>query len=108
MQQKMFLLILLSTIMGAAFSIILPESMLVIRWIDTLFINLLRLVVLPLMFFSIASAVISLGTVKRLKSVWIYTSCYILFSLSQQPYRLASYYQIYFSPVLGCHLSIFF
>lgn len=82
MSTKMLLLILLSAILGAVFGLLFPKYMLAIRWIDTLFINLLRLVVLPLMFFSIVSAVISMGSVKRLKSIWIYTICYILFSLS--------------------------
>lgn len=74
--------ILLSAILGALFGIVFPEYMQAIGWIDILFINLLRLVVLPLIFFSIVSAVISMGSIKRLRSVWIYTICYILFSLS--------------------------
>lgn len=82
MPRKIFLLILLSFILGTVFGIVIPEYMLAIRWIDTLFINLLRLIVLPLIFFSLVSAIISMGSVKRLKSVWIYTTCYILFSLS--------------------------
>lgn len=79
---KMLSLILLSAGLGAVFGTIFPQYMLAIRWIDILFVNLLRLVVLPLMFFSIVSAVISMSNIKRLKSVWIYTLVYILFSLS--------------------------
>ena len=82
MSHKMTTLVLLSTILGALCGIFFPEQMLSIRWIDSIFMNLLKVVALPLIFFSIVSAIISIGNMKCLKSIWIYSACYILISVS--------------------------
>jgi len=82
MSHKMLALILLATVLGALCGIWFPEHMLSMHWLDGLFMNVLKVVVLPLIFFSIVSAIISMGSVKCLKSVWIFTTCYILLSVS--------------------------
>lgn len=73
----LFLCIFLGLIGGA----LLPELMLNLQWIDTLFINLLKLIVIPLIFCVLVSTIISMGKIKCLKAVWIYTICYFVFSI---------------------------
>ncbi len=82
MPNKIFYVMLLSTIFGILCGIFFPEQMLLIRWIDIIFINLLKLIVIPLVFCAIVSAIISMGSVKRLKSIWFYTLLYVLISVS--------------------------
>lgn len=82
MKNKMFMLILLSIVLGILCGIAFPDEMLSVRWIGTLFINLLKLIVLPLIFCALVSAITSMGGVKRLGSIGIYTLCYVLLSVS--------------------------
>lgn len=78
----MFLLIILSIALGIAFGVFYPRQMIAISWIGQLFINLLKLIVLPLIFCALVSAITSIGGVKRLGSIGIYTLCYVLLSVS--------------------------
>lgn len=82
MKNKMFLLILASIVLGIACGILFPEQVLSIRWIGTLFINLLKLIVLPLIFCAIVSAITSLGGGKRLGCIGGYTIGYVLLSVA--------------------------
>jgi len=82
MHNKMLLLMLSCTFFGVLFGIFFPEQMLSFRWLDSLFIDLLKLTVLPLIFFSIVSSIISMGGVKRFKKIWIFTLGYTFVSVS--------------------------
>ncbi len=82
MKNKMFLWILLSIFLGVLCGILYPEQMLSIRWVGILFINLLKLIVLPLIFCALVSAITAMGGMKRLGSVGIYTLGYVLLSVS--------------------------
>lgn len=82
MKNKMFFTILSSIVLGIACGIFYPEQMLSIGWIGTLFINLLKLIVLPLIFCALVSAITSMGDIKRLGSVGFYTIGYVLLSVS--------------------------
>ncbi len=82
MNNRMFYLILLSIVLGIAGGIFLPEHMIAIRWIGTLFINLLKLIALPLIFSALVGAITSIGNTKRLGSIGTYTICYVLASVS--------------------------
>lgn len=82
MKNKMFLLILISIFLGIICGIFFPKQMLTISWIGKVFINLLKLIVLPLIFCSLVSAITALGGGKRLGSIGIYTFCYVFFSIS--------------------------
>jgi Na+/H+-dicarboxylate symporter len=82
MKNKMFILILASIVLGIACGIFYPEQVLSVRWIGTLFINLLKLIVLPLIFCALVSAITSLGGGKRLGSIGSYTIGYVLLSVS--------------------------
>lgn len=82
MKNKMFIFILMSIALGILCGIFYPEQMLSIRWIGTLFINLLKLVVLPLIFCALVSAITSMGGMKRFGSIGIYTIGYVLLSVS--------------------------
>lgn len=78
----MFWLILLSIILGIICGVFLPEQMIELRWIGQLFINMLKLIVLPLIFCALVSAITSIGGMERLGSIGIYTLGYVLLSVS--------------------------
>lgn len=78
----MLLAILLSIGLGIACGIYFPKQMLMISWIGHVFINLLKLIVLPLVFCALVSAITSIGGMKRLGSIGIYTLGYVLVSVS--------------------------
>lgn len=82
MKNKMFLLIIASITLGILGGIFFPQQMLSIRWMGTLFINLLKLIALPLIFSALVGAITSIGNVKRLGSIGIYTILYVLASVS--------------------------
>lgn len=82
MKNTAFLLILLSIFLGTLFGIFFPQNMIETRWIGQLFINMLKLIVLPLIFCALVSAIASIGAFKKLGSIGIYTLCYVLISLS--------------------------
>jgi Na+/H+-dicarboxylate symporter len=77
----MFPLILLSIIAGITFGIFFPNEMIKLKWIGQLFINMLKLIVLPLIFCALVSAITSIGG-KKLGSIGIYTMGYVLVSVS--------------------------
>ncbi len=74
--------ILLSIVLGVLCGIFFPQKMLAIRWIGIIFINLLKLIVLPLIFSALVSAIASMGGVKRLGAIGGYTIGYVFFSVS--------------------------
>lgn len=78
----MFLMILLSIALGIACGVFFPQQMLTISWMGQLFINLLKLIVLPLIFCALVSAITSIGAMKRLGSIGVYTLGYVLVSVS--------------------------
>lgn len=82
MKNKMFWLILLSIVLGIACGIFYPREMIEIRWIGQVFINMLKLIVLPLIFCALVSAIASIGGMKRLSSIGVYTLGYVLISVS--------------------------
>lgn len=82
MQNKMFWCIMASIFLGALGGYYFPEQMISINWIGKLFINLLKLIALPLIFSALVSAITSIGNVKRLGSIGIYTISYVLLSVS--------------------------
>ncbi|RDI37270.1 dicarboxylate/amino acid:cation symporter [Aquicella lusitana] len=82
MKNYMFLAILLSIALGIVCGIFIPEQMIAIQWIGQLFINLLKLIVLPLIFCALVSAITSIGGMKRLGSIGVYTLGYVLLSVS--------------------------
>lgn len=59
-----------------------PEQTLKISWIGAVFINLLKLIVLPLVFCALVSAIASMQSMKQLGAVGVYTLIYVLCSLS--------------------------
>lgn len=82
MQNKMFWLIMVSILLGILGGIYFPEVMISINWLGKLFINLLKLIALPLIFSALVSAITSIGNVKRLGSIGFYTIGYVLLSVS--------------------------
>lgn len=82
MKNTMFWLIMLSIVLGIVGGIFFPNEMIMIRWIGQVFINLLKLIVLPLIFCALVSAIASLGGVKRLGSIGICTLTYVMLSVS--------------------------
>lgn len=82
MKNSMFFWILVSIILGITFGIFFPNAMLNISWIGKVFINLLKLIVLPLIFCSLVSAITSLGSGGRLGIIGTYTMAFVFLSLS--------------------------
>lgn len=81
MKNYTFLFILLSIALGITCGIYFPNEMISINWIGKIFINLLKLIVLPLIFCALVSAITSLGG-KRLGSIGFYTLGYVMLSVS--------------------------
>ena len=63
------------------FGISFPEEMISISWIGQLFINLLKLIVLPLIFSALVSAITSIGGGKKLSSIGFFTIGYVFVSV---------------------------
>lgn len=82
MNNSMFFLILVSIALGIFCGTYIPESMISISWVGQLFINLLKLIVLPLIFSALVSAITSLGGMKKLSTIGTYTLSYVLISVS--------------------------
>jgi Na+/H+-dicarboxylate symporter len=78
----MLLGILLSIALGVSCGVFFPEQMIMIKWIGLLFINLLKLIVLPLIFCALVSAITAIGGMQRLGSIGVYTIGYVLLSVS--------------------------
>jgi Na+/H+-dicarboxylate symporter len=78
----MFFLILLSIALGIVMGIAFPQEMIGFRWAGQVFINMLKLIVLPLIFCALVSAIASIGDMKRLGSIGILTLGYVLLSVS--------------------------
>lgn len=82
MKNYAFLLILLSIALGIVCGVFFPKEMIAIRWIGQLFINILKLIVLPLIFCALVSAITSIGGYKRLGTIGVYTISYVLLSVA--------------------------
>lgn len=78
----MLFLILLSIVLGIYCGVTFPREMIAIKWIGQVFINMLKLIVLPLIFSALVSAITSIGGLKKLGTIGIYTLGYVLFSVS--------------------------
>lgn len=75
-------LILLSIALGIFCGVTFPQQVIAISWIGQLFINLLKLIVLPLIFCALVSAITSIGGMKKLSAIGIHTIGYVLFSVA--------------------------
>lgn len=82
MKNSFFLLIVLSIALGIVCGIYFPKHIIEISWIGQVFINLLKLIVLPLIFCALVSAIASIGSLNRLGTIGVHTLCYVLFSVS--------------------------
>lgn len=82
LKNYMFPLILLSIVLGIFFGVFFPKQIIAISWIGQLFINLLKLIVLPLIFCALVSAITSIGGMKKLGSIGIYTIGYVILSVA--------------------------
>lgn len=78
----MFFLIILSIALGILCGVLFPKETIALSWIGKLFINLLKLIVLPLIFCALVSAIASMGDIKRLGSIGIFTLGYVMLSVS--------------------------
>lgn len=82
LKKYMFPLIVLSIALGILCGVFFPTETITIRWIGQLFINLLKLIVLPLIFCALVSAITSIGGMRRLGSIGLYTLGYVLVSVA--------------------------
>lgn len=81
-KNNMLTWILVSITFGILFGIKFPDQMIEIQWIGQLFINLLKLIVLPLIFCALVSAITSIGGMQRLSTIGVFTLGYVLFSVA--------------------------
>ena len=61
--------VLLALVLGAIVGTVVGEAAVEIKWMGDIFIRLIRMVVAPLVFFSIVSGIASMGDPKRLGSI---------------------------------------
>jgi Na+/H+-dicarboxylate symporter len=61
--------ILLGLVLGTVLGLVIGEQALGIKWVGDLFVRLIRMIVTPLVFFSIVSGIAGMGDVKRLGSI---------------------------------------
>lgn len=65
--------VLLALVLGAIVGTLLGEAAIQIKWMGDIFIRLIRMVVAPLVFFSIVSGIASMGDPRRLGSIGVKT-----------------------------------
>jgi Na+/H+-dicarboxylate symporter len=82
LKNNMLAWILVSIALGIICGVEFPQFMIEMQWVGQLFINLLKLIVLPLIFCALVSAITSLGGLKRLSSIGIFTLGYVLVSVA--------------------------
>ncbi len=66
-------MVMLGIVLGIAFGIVLPEIALDQKVVGTIFVSFLKMLVVPLVFASIFSAVSGLGTLEQLKNIGLKT-----------------------------------
>lgn len=81
-KNNMLTWILVSIALGIFCGVEFPTQMINMQWVGQLFINLLKLIVLPLIFCALVSAITSIGGVQRLSSIGVFTLGYVLLSVS--------------------------
>lgn len=82
LKNNMLTWILVAIALGIFCGVEFPSQMINIQWIGQLFINLLKLIVLPLIFCALVSAITSIGGLDRLSSIGVFTLGYVLVSVS--------------------------
>jgi Na+/H+-dicarboxylate symporter len=82
MQKNMFWLIIASIGLAILGGLYFPTTMIDINWIGKIFINLLKLIALPLIFSALVSAITSIGSFKKLGSIGFLTIGYVLLSVA--------------------------
>lgn len=81
-KNNMLTWILVAIALGIFCGVEFPSQMINIQWIGQLFINLLKLIVLPLIFCALVSAITSIGGLDRLSSIGVFTLGYVLVSVA--------------------------
>lgn len=99
------ILVLLGVVLGITFGIFFPEFMISIRWIGEVFFNLLKMLVLPLIFSALVSSIASMGGVKKLGSLGVFTLLYVLVSVCTAVIIGMSLFNI-FNPGLGINPAL--
>lgn len=79
---KMLFFIILSIALGILLGIYYPNEMIMFRWVGVIFINCLKLIVLPLIFCALVSAITSMQGKRGLGAIGFYTIAYVILSVS--------------------------
>lgn len=69
MSSRSFVLLLLSIVVGITAGILFPQAMLATAWVGDIFVNMLKLISLPLIFTALISAIASMGSFGELGKV---------------------------------------
>jgi Na+/H+-dicarboxylate symporter len=82
MKSGMLIAIILSIFLGIICGMFFPDEMLSVQWIGTVFMNMLKLIVLPLVFSALVASIGTMGNLRQVGSIGGYTLGYVLFSVS--------------------------
>lgn len=82
MKNSMFFFILLSIALGILCGIYFPREVIALSWMGKIFINVLKLIALPLIFSALVTAITHIGNMKKLGTIGLYTLAYVLVSVS--------------------------
>ena len=99
------ILVLFGVAFGILFGYLFPEFMISIRWIGEVFFNLLKMLVLPLIFSALVSSIASMGGIKKLGSLGVFTMGYILLSVCTAVIIGMSLFNL-FNPGFGINPSL--
>ncbi|MFI4954957.1 MAG: dicarboxylate/amino acid:cation symporter [Gammaproteobacteria bacterium] len=78
----MLIAIILSIVLGIVCGMYFPDEMLSVQWIGTVFMNMLKLIVLPLVFSALVASIGSMGSLRQVGSIGGWTLGYVFFSVS--------------------------
>lgn len=99
------ILVLLGVVFGISFGYFFPEFMISIRWVGEVFFNLLKMLVLPLIFSALVSSIASVGGVRKLGSLGVFTLTYVLVSVCTAVI-IGMFLFNFFDPGLGINPSL--
>lgn len=77
-----FYVLLASIVLGMLAGMVWPATMVKIAWVGDIFINMLKLICLPLVFCALVSAIASMDSLQKLGEIGKVTLLYVLGSVS--------------------------
>jgi Na+/H+-dicarboxylate symporter len=98
-------ILFLSIILGAIIGFYFPNFMSSLAWIGKIFMNYLMLLVLPLIFFALVSAITSMGDIKKLGLLGKYSIITIFLNVAMAA-SIGLIFSLFFKPGQGVNASL--